>query len=126
MPYDFREPEAVLSRNALWFCLSRHERRYYKPEVARIRETGHGALDLAGITLATASLPGQRAPYLYPAETWNLNMLWTSMRRDGGDGGGGGSAAKDRVADCSRSAFGGRESFVRAFTAAATAPHCNN
>ncbi|HEY0768592.1 MAG TPA: Fe-Mn family superoxide dismutase [Steroidobacteraceae bacterium] len=115
LPYNFSDLEPAMSRDALVFHFSRHQRVCFDRMLAMVRGTELEALPLDELVRVTERNPAQHVLYRYAAEVWNHNLFWHSMRPRGG------GAAHGLVGEHIRTRFGSFERFAREFKEAASA-----
>jgi Fe-Mn family superoxide dismutase len=115
IPYDFADLEPAMSREALVFHYSRHQRVCFDRMLAMVRGSELEALPLDELIRVTERNPAHHVLYRYAAEVWNHNLFWRSMRPRGG------GAAHGAVGEHIRTRFGSYERFAREFKEAAHA-----
>jgi len=80
IPYNFADLEPAMSRDALVFHFSRHQRVCFDRMLEMVRGSELEALPLDELIRVTERNPAQHLLYRYAAEVWNHNLFWRSMR----------------------------------------------
>src|ERR1700730_13950054 len=84
IPYVFADLEPAMSRDALVFHFSRHQRVCFDRMLTMARGSELEALPLDELIRVTERNPAHHVLYRYAAEVWNHNLFWRSMRPRGG------------------------------------------
>jgi superoxide dismutase, Fe-Mn family len=110
IPYDFRDLEPSLSRQALQCHFYRQQRDFE----ALTRNTEPGDLGLEDLIVLTAGARSKRSLFHYASSVWNHHMFWHSMRPDGG------GAPYGPIGEAIENSYGTYDNFGKAFVGEAT------
>ncbi len=110
-PYDSLEPH--ISRTTLEIHHGKHHRTYVEKTKALAKQVRLADQPLERIIQQTAGHGGHQALFNNAAQAWNHAFYWRSLRP------GGGGAPSGEIAEYVQTSFGGYDSFVEQFAAAA-------